>query len=81
MATLQIRDLPEDVYQALARRAATERRSLAQQAVVELARMTEVGAAERRRQVLDELRAALALSGPRKLPVRPEVLVREDRDR
>lgn len=81
MATLQIRDLPETVYRALARRAAKERRSLAQQAVVELSQMAEVSAGERRRRVLEELRVALASSRPRKLPMRPEALVREDRDR
>jgi antitoxin FitA len=81
MATLQIRDLPEEVYTALSRRAARERRSLAQQAVVELARMSDVQVRERRLRVLDEVRAVLARSGPRTLPTAPEALVREDRDR
>ena len=81
MATLQIRDLPDDVYTSLARRAARERRSLAQQAVVDLARITRTDATNRRLEVLGALREALAQSGPRELPVAPETLVREDRDR
>ena len=42
MPSLQIRDLPDDVYQSLAFRAEREHRSLAQQAVVELRRIPEL---------------------------------------
>ena len=42
MPSLQIRDLPDDVYQALALRAEREHRSLAQQAIVELRRIPEL---------------------------------------
>jgi plasmid stability protein len=38
MPSLQIRDLPDDVYQAFAFHAQQEHRSLAQQAVAELRR-------------------------------------------
>jgi plasmid stability protein len=39
MPSLQIRDLPDDLYQALSFRARQQHRSLAQQAVVELRRI------------------------------------------
>ena len=80
MPTLQIRDLPEDVYQGVAAAARAEHRSLSQQAVVELRRALGLtGAAQRTAQVL----AGLRESG-RRLPAEvpmPEALVREDRDR
>lgn len=56
MATLQIRDLPDDVYRALAEKARKEGRSVPKQAVQELRRLTEARAEERRRDVLAELR-------------------------
>ena len=78
MASLQIRELPDDIYQALAERARREGRSLAQQAVAELRRMTELAAADRRRQTLDAL-AEPGGGAARDLPD-PIALVREDRD-
>lgn len=81
MPTLQIRDMPAEVYEALALRAHTERRSLAQQAVVELGRMPELLARQRRLALIAELRDRLK----RTPPVTPRAglarLVREDRDR
>lgn len=59
MPSLQIRDMPEDVYEALAFRARLEHRSLAQQAVVELRRIPELLARERRMEVLDREFASL----------------------
>ncbi|MBI4916348.1 MAG: hypothetical protein HY825_10915 [Acidobacteria bacterium] len=81
MGSLQIRELPVDVYDALTERARRERRSLAQQAVVELRRMPELVARERRLAVVEELRRALRAEPRRRLSVAPESLVREDRDR
>jgi len=52
MPSLQIRDLPEDVYEALSFRAESEHRSLAQQAIVELRRIPELTARERRLEIL-----------------------------
>ena len=81
VATLQIRDMPVEVYEALALRARSERRSLAQQAVVELGRMPELQARQRRLALIAELRERLQ----RTPPVTPGTplarLVREDRDR
>jgi plasmid stability protein len=78
MPSLQIRELPEDVYEALAERARREGRSLAQQAVAELRKMVELAAADRRRQVLDELDQSV--EEPRRRLPDPVKLVREDRD-
>ncbi len=81
MPTLQIRDMPAEVYEALALRAHTERRSLAQQPVVELGRMPELLARQRRLALIAELRDRLK----RTPPVTPRAglarLVRGDRDR
>ena len=80
MPTLHIRDLPEEVYQAVLAAARLERRSLSQQAVVELRRALGLEAAEQRSaRVLAVLREC-----GRRLPAdapSPEELLREDRDR
>jgi antitoxin FitA len=81
MRSLQIRDLPEDVYEALAYRAQAQHRSLAQQAIVELRRIPELTARERRLQVLEEIEQELAIEPPRPLSPAPEDLIREDRER
>ncbi len=81
MPSLQIRDMPEEVYEALAFRARLEHRSLAQQAVVELRRIPELLARERRLDVLGRLKNRIASETPRRLPVAPADLVREDRRR
>lgn len=80
MPSLQIRDLPDDLYQALAFRARQEHRSLAQQAVVELRRIPALTAGERRRAVIAHIRASLQ---QREAPLKPspEELLREDRER
>lgn len=81
MPSLQIRDLPDDVYEALALRARCDNRSLAQQTVAELRRMPELQAGEHRRRLLAEVRRRLQAGEGRPLPDLPEDLVRQDRDR
>ncbi len=79
MPSLQIRELPEDVYEALSYRAKQAGRSLAQQAVVELRRLTQGGDRSRRQQVLDEIAAR-----PRRDTTgwpSPEEMIRRDRER
>ena len=80
MSTLQIRNLPDDVREALSLRAEIFHRSLAQQAVIELKQMTEIKAGEQRRAVLNKIRHDLT-KGHHKLEPAPEVMIREDRDR
>jgi antitoxin FitA len=81
MPSLQIRDLPEDVYEALAFRAESEHRSLAQQAIVELRRVPELTARERRLEILKELKKGIAAEPPLRLIPAAEDLVHEDRER
>lgn len=79
MVSLQIRDLPDDVYHALLARARREGRSLAQQALYELRKLAEVEARDRRRLVLDRLRQR-AEEGAAPTVEDPVTLIREDRD-
>jgi len=81
MRTLQIRNLPDHVYEALALRAEREGRSLAQQAVHELGKIPEVEARQRRRRAVAELLESYRREGPRRLSVAPVALVRQDRER
>ncbi len=81
MPSLQIRDLPDDVYEALAYRAQAQHRSLAQQAIVELRRIPELTARERRLEILKELKKRTETESPRTLSRAPEDLIREDRER
>lgn len=82
MPSLQIRSLPDDLYQALSYRAERAHRSLAQQALIELRQAVEADAGgSRRRAALARIRANLALKmAPTDLPP-PEQLIREDRER
>jgi len=81
MASLQIRDMPQDVYEALANRAARERRSLAQQAIVELAQVPELTRREHKLRVVEEIRERIAKYGTRSYTLDPVEAIREDRDR
>jgi plasmid stability protein len=81
MASLQIRQLPDEVYEALTYRAERAGRSLAQQAVAELRAVPELEARARRTRTIEELRERIRRQGPIEVPVAPEVLIREDRDR
>lgn len=81
MPSLQIRDLPEDVYEALAFRAEAEHRSLAQQAIIELRRIPELRAREQRLATLKELKKRIEAEPPVPLFRPAEDLVREDRER
>lgn len=79
--SLQIRDLPPDIYEVLSLRAEREGRSLAQQAIVELRRAREVQRGERRRATLERVTERLGELGVRQLHAPPEKLLREDRRR
>ncbi|MCM8613154.1 hypothetical protein [Accumulibacter sp.] len=81
MPSLQIRNLPEDLYEALAFRAEQSHRSLAQEALIALRRATESTVSGRRQQILEEISLDIATAGIRALSVPPERMLREDRDR
>jgi antitoxin FitA len=78
MPILQIRDVPDDVYQAVAAAAQAEHRSLSQQAIVALRSALGVGAKSQSAGIVQQLRFS-----ERRLPVSvvsPEALQREERD-
>jgi len=79
MPSLQIRDMPQDVYDALAERARTQRRSLAQQAVADLARLPELEARRARLATIEKLRSSRPVLSKNTLD--PVKIIREDRDR
>lgn len=84
MPTLQVRNLPEEIYSRLVERAREERRSLAQQATVLLAEALQVNEQRlaRQRTALDSLVARGARMRKRGLPVLdPVAMIREDRER
>jgi len=79
MPILQIRDIPEDLYQQVALAAKTEHRSMAQQAIVELKRALGTGLDDRRKALCARL-----LLSDRYFPApraTPEDLIRKDRNR
>lgn len=82
MPSLQVRDMPEVIYRKLAEKAKQEHRSLAQQAVVELAYSLNVQLdnRERKRRILAELADLRQSINVENLPD-PTQLIREDRDR
>jgi hypothetical protein len=81
MPILQVRDVPDHIYRALAEQAEQERRSLAQQVVAVLARglNLQIDPKTRRNKVLDAVQTGdHAAYGSLPDPVR---LIREDRKR
>ena len=57
MASLQVRELPENIYSLLKRRAEAEHRSIAQEAIVLLAKGldTSIATKERRARLLQKI--------------------------
>lgn len=78
MPIIQIRDVPDDLYQGVAAAARAEHRSLSQQVVVALRRALGLAGSNQ----VAEAEARLRASGRRLPPqaVTPEALLREDRD-
>jgi antitoxin FitA len=81
MPTLQVRDLPEDVYIQLSYLAEKEHRSLSQETIVILKEglLSKLGNKDRRRNLLEKTNVLDIIDGS-KFPD-PVVLIREDRDR
>ena len=80
MPTLQVRDLPDEVYSQLSYLAEKEHRSLSQETIVILKEgiVTKMGNKERRIKLLDG-ETGINIDG-KNLPD-PAILIREDRDR
>jgi len=82
MSSLQVRELPENIYYQLKKAAEQDHRSLAQQAVAVLAKGLKVSSSpkERRLELLQKI-AQETMFDSTVLNTTPEVLIREDRDR
>lgn len=80
MPTLQVRELPEDVYRRLQTLAESENRSLAQETIVLLRKALKMESTnrQRRKEIIDSLNLVDALN-TKDFPS-PEKLIREDRD-
>lgn len=82
MPSLQVRDMPENLYYLLQQRAKAAHRSLAQEAIVALTKgMNASGSHQQRReQLLDVISSTpdFPVTAP---PFDPVALIREDRDR
>lgn len=81
MPALQIRNLPDDLYELLSMRAVRAHRSLAQQTVVELRQALGPAGQARRQAVLQRLADEQRQVPTPKLHPTPQALVRADRDR
>jgi len=82
MPILQVRELPEVIYQKLVRQAKKEHRSLSQQAITELAKALELSHSnkQRRRNILDKIHG-WQKSQDLKILKDPVKMIREDRNR
>ena len=83
MASLQIRKLPENIYFMLQQRAEAEHRSIAQEAIVLLAKGldTSTSPKERRARLLQRIEEEAELNSGTAAKLNPVELIREDRRR
>ena len=83
MASLQIRKLPENIYFMLQQRAEAEHRSIAQEAIVLLAKGldTSTSPKERRTRLLQKIEEEAELNSGTVAKLDPVELIREDRSR
>ena len=83
MSSLQMSKLPEKIYSLLKRRAEAEHRSIAQEAIVLLAKGldTSISPKVRRTKLLQKIAEESGLSGGTVSKLDPVELIREDRER
>ena len=81
VASLQIRKLPENIYSLLKRRAEAEHRSIAQEAIVLLAKGldTSIAPKERRTRLLQKIEEEAELKSGTAAKIDPVEMIREDR--
>jgi len=81
MASLQIRDMPEDLYESLKLKAEKDHRSLAQQAVILLSEALRAGGRDssRRIEALKKIRAHKIVTKSKSISI--VELIQEDRGR
>ena len=82
MPILQVRELPEVIYQKLVRQAKKEHRSLSQQAITELAKALDLSLSnkQRRKNILDKIDDWQKSQDLKSLKD-PVKMIREDRNR
>ena len=83
MSSLQVRELPENIYSLLKRRAEAEHRSIAQEAIALLAKGldTSISPKVRRTKLLQKIAEESGLCGGTVSKLDPVELIREDRER
>jgi plasmid stability protein len=83
MSSLQVRELPENIYSLLKQRAEAEHRSIAQEAIALLAKglETSISPKVRRHKLLEKIAEESGLNGGTASKLDPEKLIREDRKR
>ncbi|MBT5291024.1 MAG: Arc family DNA-binding protein [Thiotrichales bacterium] len=83
MSSLQVRELPENIYHQLKSRAEADHRSLAQEAVAILAKglKTSSSPKQRRAALLQQIASVTKLDSKAITKLDPVVLIREDRER
>ena len=82
MAILQVRDVPDELYESLSAIAREENRSISQETIILLknALKLKTGRKAKRNFILAEIDQLKSLEKQNNLPA-PEDLIREDRDR
>jgi len=83
MSSLQVRELPENIYYQLKKKAEAEHRSLAQEAIAVLAKGLGVSISpkQRRSVLLQHIAQGSLFDNNAMSDLNPAVLIREDRER
>jgi plasmid stability protein len=83
MATLYVENVPDDLYDALKKRARENRKSIAAEVLLLLAQNVPTGSElKRRRKLFEDLKKTWATKSPNPAPFpSAEEMVREDRQR
>ena len=83
MSSLQVKELPENIYSLLKRRAEAEHRSIAQEAISLLAKglETSISPKVRRTKLLQKIAEESGLSDGTVSKLDPVELIRKDRER
>ena len=83
MSSLQVRELPENIYSLLKRRAEAEHRSIAQEAIAILAKglETSISPKVRRNKLLQKIAEEAGLNSGTTTKLDPVEMIREDRER
>ncbi len=83
MPSLQVRELPDNIYRLLQKKAEVGHRSLAQEAIITLAKglETSVSNRERRNRLLADITSQPCNPQKIKSDIDPVSLLREDRER